>query len=353
MIKYVAYIPKISDETEIKEDNGESFLLLPPSFTKYELTVYTPGRRGGTNILNDFLPADTPKKQLTFLREYGDVFDLKRYLSFFPYLKELISLEVRYEDIFPSANKDDSIVFLNLFEYFRYDLYYLLEIISYMNTSYMNNPNYEAGDQLFRYCKKLMNNPNAYVVNYLYNLLINNELCTTPFTPYPFYYYRLVRNSDFNESVSDDIFLKLYESSTGNIISNYLNAAQYVSDSGTDIRDTPLNSGDIKEIAQNMVNDFLGYHLSYLKIMPIYPIIKKSDISYEYPSLIFALYHTLYIIASESAQIKHCADPSCGNIFIVSNLDNQRKKYCCHECAHRHTNRKSASKRRNLEKSPK
>lgn len=98
----------------------------------------------------------------------------------------------------------------------------------------------------------------------------------------------------------------------------------------------------IISLAQCIFSDVLSF-----EIREIYPKItlKDSEIisDWEFPTLVSAMFFYFYLDYSNSKVITRCANKKCNMLFAHSGAYTKRK-YCCHECAHKVANRKYKQK---------
>lgn len=353
IIDYISSIPTRQKEWIQYTIPGYGAILIGSSFTSNNIIEYETSCKSKCPILDEFLNSDSEKKAISFYEKYGNIFDFHKYLKFYPQMKNFLSLDGLYEQILEESNipsrlpdgkpgMDYEIFSFELFEYFRYDLFYISKLISVLGEK-PGSTSTDTMESIQEYIVSLYRSPNMEAFpKYLYNTYANDELSLTPFVSYPFYCYRLL---DILPDVNLDEFTSLCVPEAASLIEqlrNLLNQPSSICDYKT--------CKDMITLAKKIINDFLSYYLDQNKSLPLYPLndIDVDTVIDRYPSLIFALYDVVYHIGKKGQDVRYCADPNCGRLFIVPATN--RSKYCCFECSHRATNRNSMRKYRSKKK---
>lgn len=141
--------------------------------------------------------------------------------------------------------------------------------------------------------------------------------------------------------INDFIFHYLYE--VGVIERVDLNNIYYV---GGKVNKTNFNSqmkAAATEIAKFIIKEEIESNLK--RVRPTYNIAKLEP-AWTIDSLLSALYFGLFYMRPNMENYRRCANPKCGEFFLVP-ISSQKKKYCCRECM----NREMAARKRTRDKS--
>lgn len=106
---------------------------------------------------------------------------------------------------------------------------------------------------------------------------------------------------------------------------------------------TPL-AKSLHKISKLLIERELNYHLS--EIRPVYNI-ETMQPNWNLPSLLSAMYLSLFYLDSKQASYRACQNVNCGQSFLVTKT-NLIKKYCCVDCTNAVSQRKYRHKKRAL-----
>lgn len=92
----------------------------------------------------------------------------------------------------------------------------------------------------------------------------------------------------------------------------------------------------LHKISKFLIERELNYHLS--EIRPVYNV-ETMQPNWNLPSLLSAMYLSLFYLDSRQASYRACQNINCGQFFLVSKT-NSIKKYCCVYCTNAVSQRK-------------
>lgn len=92
----------------------------------------------------------------------------------------------------------------------------------------------------------------------------------------------------------------------------------------------------LHKISKFLIEKELNYHLS--EIRPVYNV-ETMQANWNLPSLLSAMYLSLFYLDSRQASYRACQNINCGQFFLVSRT-NSIKKYCCVYCTNAVSQRK-------------
>lgn len=96
------------------------------------------------------------------------------------------------------------------------------------------------------------------------------------------------------------------------------------------------------KISKKLIERELNSHLA--KIRPVYNA-EKMQPNWNLPSLLSAMYLSLFYLDSRQASYRACQNINCGQFFLVSKT-NSIKKHCCTDCTNAVSQRKYRKKNR-------
>lgn len=97
----------------------------------------------------------------------------------------------------------------------------------------------------------------------------------------------------------------------------------------------------LHKISKFLIERELNYHLS--EIRPVYNVATMQP-NWNLPSLLSAMYLSLFYLDSRQASYRACQNINCGQFFLVSRT-NSIKKYCCVYCTNAVSQRKYKHKK--------
>ena len=355
IIEYTASIPTQRKKPIQYTIPDYDAILIGSTFTSNNIIKYDTSSKLGCPILNEFLDSDSKEKAMAFYGKYGNIFDFHKYLKFYPQMKDYLSFDGLYEqtceefNIPPKApdSKPDmtyEIFPFQLFEYFRYDLFYISKLISVLGET-SGRTSTAPMKSIQENILSLYSSPNIDAFpKYLYNSYSNDELALTPFVSYPFYCYRFIDGGIF-----PDANLDRFTSLCIPEIKSWIGQLRNLLDKSSSICDY-ITCKNMIELAQKIINDFLSYYLDQNKSLPLYSLNNNAvnTVNDRYPSLVFALYDVVYYIGKGGLELRYCADPTCKKPFIARAT--HKKMYCDSDCAHRTANRNSMRRHRSEKK---
>lgn len=98
-------------------------------------------------------------------------------------------------------------------------------------------------------------------------------------------------------------------------------------------------------VAKILIKEELDFNLK--RIRTVYDIEKMAP-AWQIDSLLSALYFGLFYMRPTMEIYRRCANPKCGEYFLVS-VTSQKKKYCCRACMNRDIQARHRAKERMLE----
>ena len=129
--------------------------------------------------------------------------------------------------------------------------------------------------------------------------------------------------------INDFIFHYLYEVGIINYVD--LNTTSYINDSVDLSKFTERLKAAALTTAKYIIKEELEFNLRYVR--PTYNI-SKLEPAWKIDSLLSAMYFGLFYMRPNMETYRRCANPKCGEFFLVS-ISSQKKIYCCHECMNR------------------
>lgn len=140
--------------------------------------------------------------------------------------------------------------------------------------------------------------------------------------------------------INDFIFHYLYE--VGIIERVDLESTYYVGGKVNKNNFTAEMKARAMEIAKFIIKEEIEANLR--RVRPTYNIAKMEP-AWTIDSLLSALYFGLFYMRPNMENYRRCANPKCGEFFLVP-ISSQKKKYCCRECM----NREMAARKRARDK---
>ncbi len=139
--------------------------------------------------------------------------------------------------------------------------------------------------------------------------------------------YKSARQESRNDRIILDFLFHLMHE-VGVIKSvTYQKGIEYYGIADTTKFDSAMKTGLIN-VARIILSQEINHNISQMR--PFYSPLKLEG-SWRAPSLLTALYFSIFYRNPNTVIYRKCANPSCHNYFSV-NTTNGRKKYCCDEC---------------------
>lgn len=129
--------------------------------------------------------------------------------------------------------------------------------------------------------------------------------------------------------INDFIFRYLYE--VGVVMRVDLENIYYVDEKVSKDNFTTQMKSRATEIAKFLIKEEIEANLR--RVRPTYNIYKLEP-TWTIDSLLSALYFGLFYMRPNMENYRRCANPKCGEFFLVP-ISSQKKKYCCRECMNR------------------
>lgn len=141
--------------------------------------------------------------------------------------------------------------------------------------------------------------------------------------------------------INDFIFHYLYE--VGIVLHVSLDNIHYFNNKVNKGNFNSQMKSKATEIAKFIIKEEIEANLR--RVRPTYNTYKMEP-SWTIDSLLSALYFGLFYMRPNMENYRRCANPKCGEFFLVP-ISSQKKKYCCRECM----NREMAARKRARDKS--
>lgn len=141
--------------------------------------------------------------------------------------------------------------------------------------------------------------------------------------------------------INDFIFHYLYE--VGIVLNVSLDNIHYFNNKVNMGNFNSQMKSKATEIAKFIIKEEIEANLR--RVRPTYNTYKMEP-SWTIDSLLSALYFGLFYMRPNMENYRRCANPKCGEFFLVP-ISSQKKKYCCRECM----NREMAARKRARDKS--
>ena len=141
--------------------------------------------------------------------------------------------------------------------------------------------------------------------------------------------------------INDFIFHYLYE--VGIVLNVSLDNIHYFNNKVNKGNFNSQMKSKATEIAKIIIKEEIEANLR--RVRPTYNTYKMEP-SWTIDSLLSALYFGLFYMRPNMENYRRCANPKCGEFFLVP-ISSQKKKYCCRECM----NREMAARKRARDKS--
>lgn len=141
--------------------------------------------------------------------------------------------------------------------------------------------------------------------------------------------------------INDFIFHYLYE--VGIVLNVNLDNIHYFNNKVNMGNFNSQMKSKATEIAKIIIKEEIEANLR--RVRPTYNTYKMEP-SWTIDSLLSALYFGLFYMRPNMENYRRCANPKCGEFFLVP-ISSQKKKYCCRECM----NREMAARKRARDKS--
>lgn len=167
--------------------------------------------------------------------------------------------------------------------------------------------------------------------------IFENQLFKDVFTTYCMPRDEILKNMLI---INDFIFHYLYK--VGLVEHVDLEKTYYVGDFVNKENFTPAMKAKATEIAKFIIKEEIETTLR--RVRPSYNI-SKLEPAWKIDSLLSALYFGLFYMRPNMETYRRCANPKCGEFFLVP-VSSQKKKYCCTACM----NREMAARKRARDK---
>lgn len=330
------------------------------------------------NILGEFLgiKKNDINSVMSFFNKYGFLFDLSGYDKYvnvniedIMYLKDnleaLVNLlnaqcsnEINYKKLL------DSVLFLLLREdreirindrtiYKSNTNVFLSNIKNATKTNLMNGnnivhiPRSDGGNDIVYRAKDSISEDGYHDINvYDYDMLLEDEEQSLEFIRQIFKLY-VLKNSPIFTTIEglaiEFLFHFVQQVSLINLESISLDIPfQDECYAKLESKECTSLSKSLHKISKLLIERELNYHLS--EIRPIYNI-ETMQPNWNLPSLLSAMYLSLFYLDSKQASYRACQNVNCGQFFLVTKT-NSIKKYCCVDCTNAVSQRKYRCKKR-------
>ncbi|NFF65950.1 hypothetical protein FDF69_06580 [Clostridium sporogenes] len=330
------------------------------------------------NILGEFLgiKKNDINSVMSFFNKYGFLFDLSGYDKYVNvniedilYLKDnleaLVNLlnaqcsnEINYKKLL------DSVLFLLLREdreirindrtiYKSNNNVFLSNIKNATKTNLMNGnnivhiPRSDGGNDIVYRAKDSISEDGYHDINvYDYDMLLEGEEQSLEFIRQIFKLY-VLKNSPIFTTIEglaiEFLFHFVQQVSLINLESISLDIPfQDECYTKLESKECTSLSKSLHKISKLLIERELNYHLS--EIRPIYNI-ETMQPNWNLPSLLSAMYLSLFYLDSKQASYRACQNVNCGQFFLVTKT-NSIKKYCCVDCTNAVSQRKYRYKKR-------
>ncbi|SHI17526.1 hypothetical protein [Sporanaerobacter acetigenes] len=315
------------------------------------------------NILGEFLgiKKNDINSVMSFFNKYGFLFDLSGYDQYVNVnVEDIIYLKDNLEALINLLNAQNTSK-VNYKKFLDSALFLLLKedreikindetVYESIHNSFLNNiknatktnliegdnivhvPRNDGGKDIAYRCQdSLLESGNYDIIISDYDKILEDDNPHMGFTKQIFKAY-VIKNSLFTKDEELAIeflfhFIKQISSVNLDLISLDMPFADEVYDKIQSEENIYLHDALFK-ISKFLIERELNYHLS--EIRPVYNV-ETMQPNWNLPSLLSAMYLSLFYLDSRQASYRACQNINCGQFFLVSKT-NSIKKYCCVYC---------------------